>query len=176
MKSFWAGVLTTLIVLAIGGFVILKSGAIPANADNGRPLPLEVWMAKTSLHATLRAQAPKGPNPVALTDANLIKGVQLYARRCVVCHGTARGDASASPVALGEYPRPPQLASRGVENDPPGYTFWKIDHGIRLTGMPSWKTTLTKRQMWTVALFLKHMNKLPPTAEQVWKGIKSVKD
>lgn len=175
MKAFWAGVLATLIVLVVGGFVILKSGLIPANAD-GKPLPLEVWAAKTSLHATLRAQAPKGSNPVPLTDANLIKGVHLYAEHCVICHGTSQGDASASPVARGEYPKPPQLGAQGVENDPPGYTFWKIDHGIRLTGMPSWKTSLTSRQMWTIALFLKHMNKLPPAAETAWKAVKPVKD
>ena len=175
MKAFWAGVLATLIVLVVGGFVILKSGLIPANAD-GKPLPLEVWAAKTSLHATLRAQAPKGSNPVPLTDVNLIKGVHLYAEHCVICHGTSQGDASASPVARGEYPKPPQLGAHGVEDDPPGYTFWKIDHGIRLTGMPSWKTSLTSRQMWTIALFLKHMNKLPPAAETAWKAVKPVKD
>ena len=44
VKAFGAGILATLIVLAVGGFVMLKSGLIPANAD-GKPLPLEVWMA-----------------------------------------------------------------------------------------------------------------------------------
>ncbi len=175
MKAFWAGVLATLIVLAVGGFVVLRSGLVPANAD-GKPLPLEVWMAKTSLHATLRAQAPRGANPVPLTDANLIQGVHLYAEHCVICHGTAQGDASASPVARGEYPKPPQLGAHGVEDDPPGYTFWKIDHGIRLTGMPSWKTALTRRQMWAITLFLKHMDALPPAAEQAWRAVRPVKD
>ena len=174
MKAFGAGVIATLIVLAVGGFVMLKSGLIPANAD-GKPLPLEVWMAKTSLHATLRAQAPRGPNPVPFTDANLIRGVRLYAQHCVICHGTAQGAASASAVARGEYPKPPQLGTDGVEDDPPGYTFWKIDHGIRLTGMPSWKTVLTKQQMWTIALFLEHMNQLPPAAAQAWKAVRPVK-
>jgi len=81
--------------------------------------------------------------------------------------------AAASPVAKREYPRPPQLASEGVEDDPEGFSFWKIEHGIRWTGMPSWKGTLDARQIWTLALFLKHMDKLPPTAEQAWQEVKN---
>ena len=172
MKHFLAGVLTTLVALLIGGYLVLQSGRIPANAD-GTPSRLELWMARTSLRATLRQQAPKGADPIPLTDANLIAGVHIFGEHCAICHGTARGTASATPVAKGEYPRPPQLASDGVEDDPPGYSFWKIKHGIRLTGMPSFKSALTDQQIWTVALFLKHMNTLPPAAEQVWQQVKN---
>ena len=172
MKHFLAGVLTTLVVLLIGGYLVLQSGRIPANAD-GTPSRLELWMARTSLRATLRQQAPKGADPVPLTTANLITGIHIFGEHCTICHGTARGTASATPVAKGEYPRPPQLASDGVEDDPPGYSFWKIKHGIRLTGMPSFKSALTDQQIWTVALFLKHMNALPPAAEQVWRQVKN---
>lgn len=172
MKHFLAGVLTTLVALLIGGYLVLQSGRIPANAD-GTPSRLELWMARTSLRATLRQQAPKGADPVPLTNANLIAGVHIFGEHCAICHGTARGTASATPVAKGEYPRPPQLASDGVEDDPPGYSFWKIKHGIRLTGMPSFKSALTDQQIWTVALFLKHMNTLPPAAEQVWQQVKN---
>jgi len=172
MKHFLAGVLTTLVVLLIGGYLVLQSGSIPANAD-GTPSRLELWMARTSLRATLRQQAPKGADPVPLTTANLITGIHIFGKHCAICHGTARGTASATPVAKGEYPRPPQLASDGVEDDPPGYSFWKIKHGIRLTGMPSFKSALTDQQIWTVALFLKHMNALTPAAEQVWRQVKN---
>jgi len=172
MRYFLTGVLTTLVALLAGGFLLLQSGKIPANAD-GKPSPIELWMARTSLRATLRHQAPKGPDPVALTNANLIAGVRIFGKHCAICHGTSQGAISASPVAKGEYPRPPQLASDGVEDDLPGYSFWKIKHGIRLTGMPSFKGTLTDQQIWTVALFLKHMNTLPPAAEKVWQQVKN---
>ncbi len=172
MKYFLAGVLTTLVALLAGGYLLLQSGRIPANAD-GKPSRLELWMARTSLRATLRHQAPKGPDPVPLTNANLIAGIRLYGEHCAICHGTSQGTASASPVAKGEYPRPPQLASYGVEDDPPGYSFWKIKHGIRLTGMPSFKGTLTDQQIWTIALFLEHMSTLPPTAEHAWQQVRN---
>ncbi len=172
MKNFLAGILATIVVLLIGGYFVLQSGMIPANAD-GTPSRLELWMARTSLRATLRKEAPKVPDPVPLTTADLIAGVHIFANHCAICHGTSRGTASASPVAKGEYPRPPQLASDGVEDDPPGYSFWKIKHGIRLTGMPSFKSALTDQQIWTVALFLKNMNTLPPSAESVWQQVKN---
>jgi len=171
-RGFIAGILVAIIVALAGTYVLLQSGLIPANAD-AKPGGFELWAAGKSLDATLRSQAPKGPNPVALTDANLIAGVTLYGQHCAICHGTAAGASSASPVAKGLYPAPPQLAEDGVEDDPEGYSYWKIKHGIRLTGMPAWGSALTDRQIWTLALFLKHMDKLPPDAQQVWKRVQN---
>jgi thiosulfate dehydrogenase len=154
VRWFVAGFAAAVAVALVGGFLVLRSGLIPANAD-AQPGRLETWAAQTSLQATLDREAPKDPNPVAMTDENLVAGVELYGRHCAICHGTAKGDASASPVAKGLYPQPPQLATDGVEDDPEGVSFWKITHGIRWTGMPSWKGSLTDQQIWTLALFLK---------------------
>ncbi|MHB1332151.1 MAG: c-type cytochrome [Sulfuriferula sp.] len=172
LKGVVLGVILTIVVALIGAYSWVRSGYIPANAD-GKPGGLELWMARTSLDATLRREAPKGPNPVALTDQNLMKGVQLYSQNCAVCHGSAKGIASLSPIAEGEYPKPPQLATDGVEDDPEGYSFWKIKHGIRLTGMPSWRYALSDQEIWTLALFLKHMDKLPPAVQQTWQQVQN---
>ncbi|MFZ0501407.1 MAG: cytochrome c [Steroidobacteraceae bacterium] len=172
IKAFFVGVVVTILAAVACIYVILAKGVIPASADSG-PLPLERWASRMSLHATLAKEAPTTPNPVPLTDANLIAGIQLYGQHCAVCHGTAAGDASASPIAKGEYPRPPQLATDGVEDDSEGVTYWKVAHGIRWTSMPSWEATLSDQQMWTVALFLKHMDKLSPAAEQAWQAVKN---
>ena len=171
-KYFMSGVSAMIIVALLCGYVVLRFGVVPANAD-ANPGWLETWAAGTSLDATLNRGAPKNSNPVALTDDNLIAGIDLYERHCALCHGTAKGDASASPVAKGLYPRPPQLATDGVEDDPEGFSYWKIEHGIRWTGMPSWKGALTEQQVWTLALFLKHMDKLPPAPEQAWQKVKN---
>jgi thiosulfate dehydrogenase len=171
-RAFLWGIVLTILAAVGGGYAILRAGLVPANAD-ANPNPLETWAARTSLDATLARDAPKGPNSVALTDANLVAGVDLYGQHCAICHGTAKGDASASPIAKGEYPAPPQLATDGVEDDPEGYSFWKIAHGIRWTGMPAWRGTLNDEQIWTLALFLKHMDKLPPAAEQAWQNVRN---
>lgn len=168
-KGLVLGVALTFAVALIGAYALLRSGLIPANAD-AAPGRLETWMAGTSLNATLRRDAPKGENPVPLTDMNLSLGVPLFARHCAGCHG---GATSPSPIAKGMYPSPPQLATDGVEDDPEGYTFWKVKHGIRLTGMPSFGHILSDQQIWTLALFLKHMDKLPLAAKQMWLRVQN---
>lgn len=172
LKAFFVGVIITIVAVAACIYVILAKGVIPAGADSG-PVPLEKWAARLSLHATISQQAPNTPNPVQLTDANLIAGIQLYGQHCAICHGTADGNASASPVAKGEYPKPPQLGTEGVEDDAEGVTYWKINHGIRWTGMPAWGSALSEQQMWTLTLFLKHMDKLSPAAQQAWQAVKN---
>ncbi len=171
-KGFVIGVLATIVAAAACGYVVLRLGLVPANAD-ATPGALEEWAAGTSLNATLAREAPAEPNPVQSTEASLVAGINLYSRHCAICHGTAKGAASASPVAKGEYPAPPQLATDGVEDDPEVYSFWKIKHGIRWTGMPSWKDTLSDQEIWTLALFLKHMDKLPPAAEAAWQNVRN---
>jgi thiosulfate dehydrogenase len=171
LRGFIAGVVAAIVVAFVGAYGLIQSGILPANAD-AKPGGLEIWAATTSLNATLRREAPKGANPVALTDQHLIDGIKLYAAHCAICHGGADGDAPASPVAKGEYPRPPQLATDGVEDDPEGLSYWKIKHGIRLTGMPAWGGALTDQQIWTLSLFLHHMDKLPPDAQAAWRQVR----
>ena len=173
LKGVMSGVALTLAVTLICAYALVQSGLIPANAD-AKPGRLETWMARTSLDATLRRDAPKNQNPVALTDQNLLEGVHLFAKNCAVCHGSAKkGVASSSPIAKGFYQKPPQLATDGVEDDPEGDSFWKIKHGIRLTGMPSFGYSLSDREIWTLALFLKHMDKLPPAVEPTWQHVQN---
>ena len=172
LKGVVLGVALTLAVALIGAYLLLRGGLIPANAD-AKPGRLETWMARTSLDATLRRDAPKSQNPVALTEQNLLNGVHLFAQNCAVCHGSAKGTASSSPIAKGLYQEPPQLATDGVEDDPEGVSFWKIKHGIRLTGMPSFGRSLSDRQIWTLALFLKHMDKVPPAVQQAWQQVRN---
>ena len=172
MKIFFYGVLATLVVLLIGGYVFISMGMMPANAD-GKPPAIEKWMARKSLHASIDRESPKGAAPVALTDTNLKEGIKLYAQNCAVCHGAA--DGKASNIAMGLYQHAPQLAKHGVEDDPEGEIFWKVKHGIRLTGMPGFSTTLTDDQIWKMVLFLKHMDSLPPAAQKAWKAVPSAK-
>jgi mono/diheme cytochrome c family protein len=112
-RGFVLGVLATIVSALVGGYFVLRNVVIPANAD-ATPGWLEIWAAGASLDATLSREA-QGTNPVALTDENLIAAIKLYGQHCAICHGTAKGYPSASPVAKGLYPRPPQLASEGVE-------------------------------------------------------------
>jgi len=164
------GVVATIVVLALGAYIGVEVGLLPANAD-GKPSHLERWAARVSLRATIAREAPRTPNPLQATDANFIAGIRLYAADCAVCHGAA--DGKPTTIARGLYQHPPQLAKDGVEDDPDGTTFWKIDHGIRFTGMPAFGKSLEERQLWQLALFLKHMDALPPAPQRAWKAVKA---
>jgi len=172
MKGFLLGILLTLVAGALLAFLLVQTGKVPANAD-AAPGKLETWAASTSLGATLAREAPTIADPVAPTDDNLRAGIALFATNCAVCHGSSKGDEAASPIARGLYQKPPQFASEGVEDDPEGKSFWKIQHGIRLTGMPSFRGTLSDRQIWTIATFLKHMDKLPPSVQPAWTAVRN---
>ena len=171
MKGFLAGVLAILVLGCLVVYVGITQGLlIPANAD-AKPPRFERWAANQSLHATLRREAPKAPNPVAATVPNYLAGVKLYGQNCIVCHGGV--DGAPSTIADGLYQKAPQLAKDGVEDDPEGVIYWKISHGIRLTGMPSFNGSLNDQQLWTLTLFLKHMDSLPPQAQSAWKALRN---
>ena len=47
---------------------------------------------------------------------------------------------------------------------PEGVSYWKVNNGIRLTGMPSFKHILTEPEMWQVALLIVQADKPQSTA------------
>ena len=164
------GALLALAALAGAGYFAASFGLIPANADEVPPA-LEKWMARKALHAAIGRQALKTRNPVALTDANLLAGVKLYAVDCAVCHGGP--DGKSSDIARGLYQRAPQLAKYGVEGDEDGEIEWVVRHGIRMTGMPGFRESLTQEEIWKVVLFLKNMDSLTPAAQKAWDAVPS---
>jgi thiosulfate dehydrogenase len=157
----------SLIVLGlIVAYAAISFGLVPANSD-AKPSGLERWAARTSLNATIHREMSTAPNPLPVTDENLTAGLKLYATNCMACHGAS--DGKASNIAHGLYQPAPQLGDRGVEDDPDGEIYWKIQHGIRFTGMPSFSKTLTDTQLWQLVMFLKQMDKLPPAVAAEWK-------
>ena len=164
-KGFMLGLVVSIAAAIVGAYLFIKSGALPAGQDV-KPGALERWAAKTSLRATMQREAQGLKSPLPPTDENLAAGVALYVTHCQACHGGP--DAAASPIAKGLSPNAPQLAKDGVEDDPEGTIYWKIAHGIRFTGMPAFRPTLSDREIWQMALFAKRMDKLPPGLHQAW--------
>ncbi|HMF27617.1 MAG TPA: hypothetical protein VKE42_02535, partial [Candidatus Cybelea sp.] len=82
------GILGTLVVIVVLGYAAVELGLLPANAD-AKASGIERWAARTSLRATIARQASRTPNPVPLTDENLVAGIKLYAANCAMCHGAS---------------------------------------------------------------------------------------
>jgi thiosulfate dehydrogenase len=162
--------IATFLLLLILGYAAVIGGAIPANADAKPPL-VERWIAQQSLHAAMNRGIQGLSDPLPADDSTLTRGVRLYGTHCAVCHGTS--DGAASSIAKGLYQRPPQFAKDDVTDDSVVVTYWKITHGIRLTGMPSYAGTLTSEQRWAIATFLRHQGELPAHADEAWKALPS---
>jgi thiosulfate dehydrogenase len=91
----------------------------------------------------------------------------VYLNDCSVCHGLP--GQPKSPIAEGEFPDPPQLfvAKDMVTDDPEGETYWKVTHGIRLSGMPGFANTLSDTQRWQVTMLVAHADKIPAGAKSL---------
>lgn len=167
MKGFLIGLIIGILLLPAFAFCYIRFGYAPV-ATAAPPFPLERTVTSMALHARIDKEAPKDV-PLQPTEANLVAGVKLYREYCSVCHGTAGEPKTAT--AKGMFPAPPQLfQGKGVTDDPPGETFWKAANGIRLTGMPAYRGSLSDDELWQVSLALANADKLPQAAKDVLAG------
>lgn len=155
---FLFGVVVGLLILPAFAFLYLRLGYAPV-ATAAPPLPLEKTLTGMALNARVAKEA-FAQSPIAATESNLMAGAKTYREYCSGCHGMS-GDAK-SAAAKGMFPPPPQLFhDNGVTDDPVGETYWKVSNGIRLTGMPAFRGSLTDDQLWQVSQLLANANKLP---------------
>lgn len=164
-KGFVGGFLVALALLAVGGYFFITMGALHAGQDV-KPSGFERWAAKGGLRAAIRRETQGVNSPIQPTDENLTAGVALYDKHCRVCHGGSDGAATA--IAKGLTPPAPQLAKHPVDDDPVAMSYWKIAHGIRFTGMPAFRESLSDAELWQLALFAAKMPDLPPGAKAAW--------
>jgi mono/diheme cytochrome c family protein len=165
MGRFILGVVVTVLVLFLGGLGMAMLGLIPTNA-NVAPAGFERRIAMSAVDASMERHAPHLTNPVPPTDQSFEDGMKLYTMNCAVCHGGL--DRKPAPLGNSFYPPAPNLVSNPPD-DPEWHVFYTIRTGIRYTGMPAWDKTLGEPDMWKVASFLSHMEKLPPAVQEYWK-------
>jgi len=161
MKQFMLGAVTTVVLLAVGGWSYLRLGLAEMRGDipAGR---LESSLMRMAVHASVRREAPTAANPVAPTDENLIAGGKMYLNECAGCHGTP-GVARKWADAL--YPAAPRLADVGTEYSE-SQIFWVAKHGIRRTGMFANGVWESDQKLWTVAAYIYRIKNLPPRVAQ----------
>ena len=174
------GLIASVPLLAIAGYIYLRYGDPPvATAD--KPFPYEETIVHIPLNARIDRQL--SVPPFSATAENVTAGAKVYVAHCAVCHGTPGYHSS---FGSSEYPTAPQLWTKhsngvvGVSDDPVPVSYWKVDHGIRLTGMLSFQHILTEPEMWQVSMLLAQANRpqSPAVAEilsQTGTGLALVK-
>ena len=160
--KFILGLLLGLVLVPLGIYLYLAGGSAPV-ATTDSDMPFERFFAHKILDARIARDMPKNV-PLPANESNYLPGAELYKQHCAVCHGLPLAPKTA--IATGMYPRPPQLfQGKGVTDDEPGETYWKIANGIRLSGMPGFSKSLSETQMWQTALMLANADKLPDSVK-----------
>jgi len=157
MRGFIAGVVFTLIAIAVAVVAVSHLGLYPIGADNP-PSAVERTLAMRALDVYADKHKPTMENPVNPTRENLAEGQHLYEDHCALCHGSAK--TQESPLRNHFNPPVPQLIAH-VPEDEDAWVFWVTKHGARMTGMPSWDGILSDDQIWKVVAYVKHSDKMP---------------
>ncbi len=167
MKGFLTGAIVAIVGMFLALYIYFAAGFAPV-ATNAPMMPFEKTFAHMALSSHIDKEAPKNV-PIQLTEVNYLAGAHAYLDNCAVCHGAPGKQPTA--IARGMFPHPPKLMEgTGVTDDPAGESYWKIANGIRLTGMPGFKDSLSETQMWQMAVLLANADKLPPSATAVLMG------
>ena len=145
MFRFLFGLILGIFLLPLAVLAWFTYGKVPV-AVSDPPLPNEREV--TSIPLNTRIHREMVGTHMEPDETNLVAGARIYTEQCSVCHGL-HGRRSALGADM--FPIAPQLLEKhgnrdvvGVSDDPPGETYWKVANGIRLTGMPSFRTMLSE--------------------------------
>lgn len=128
-------------------------------------MPLEKYLAAWDLRAHVKTAAAV-QSPIPASENNLLAGARTYREKCAACHSLP--GYGKTDIEQGMYPAPPELLTgKGVTDDPVGTTHWVVRNGIRMTGMPSFQSTLSDQQLWQVSILLSRAHQLPQSVEEL---------
>jgi mono/diheme cytochrome c family protein len=148
-------VLAAAAALAVAA-LFLGLAEVAATEPHSRPVE---WLLATARERAIAARAADLAVP-PLDDPRLLRrGIVLYDRHCVACHGAPGVDPS--PWAWGLNPFPPPL--HDSPNPSPGHaarTYWVVDNGVRMTGMPAFGVTLSEEELWAVTAVVERLREL----------------
>jgi mono/diheme cytochrome c family protein len=170
MGRFLVGVVMGAAGLAAAAYVYVHYGYMDMRADQPAGRIERVYM-RDAMDRSVDRHAPKMPNPVPATDANLIDGIRVYKNNCAICHGDAEKPTAA--LSRGFSPPVPQFL-KDAPDMPEYQNYWIIRHGVRMTGMPAWEQVLSDSDIWKVTAFLSKMGKLSqlsPEVQGAWKTV-----
>jgi mono/diheme cytochrome c family protein len=137
---------------------------IGCTADK-QPSQAETRLANAAKDVTIPLEAGKMQNPLPETDEVVRQGQVVFLGSCAQCHGPdGRGDSN-----IGRHMDPPamDLSSSHVQHWNDAELFWIIQNGVRLTGMPSWRSSISENDTWSLARFIHNLPRLDAASAAV---------
>ena len=144
--------------LALGVISAMLGALLPGCTAGKQPSQEETRLANAAKDVTIPLEAGKMKNPLPETDEVVSQGQEVFLGSCAQCHGPdARGDTN-----VGRNMAPPamDLSSPHVQHWNDAELFWIIQNGVRFTGMPAWKSSISDNDTWKLARFIHHLPSL----------------
>src|SRR5271156_5724594 len=144
-------------------------GAVLQGCTAGKPPSKEeTGLANAAKDVAIPLEAGKKKNPLPETDEVVSQGQEVFLGSCAQCHG-ADGRADTN---IGRNMAPPvmDLSSSHVQHWSDAELFWIIQNGVRLSGMPSWKSSISDNDTWKLARFI---HKLPAASASTSTAVPS---
>ena len=144
--------------LVLGVISVMLGALLQGCTADKHPSREETSVANAAKDVVIPLEAGKKQNPLPETDEVLSQGQQVFLGSCALCHGPAgRGETS-----IGRSMDPPamDLHSSHVQHWSDAELFWIIQNGVRLTGMPSWKSSISENDTWKLARFIHNLPRI----------------
>lgn len=152
-----AALAAALALTAFGALLFVVSGIYNIGADDDHPA-LVCAMITRLRDNSIEVRARTVAVPDLSGAAGVRAGARRYALECSGCHLSP--GVNHSQLGRGLYPHPPRLAQQQPPD--PQRAFWVIKHGIKMSAMPAWGTTLGDPAIWELVAFLERMPRLTP--------------
>jgi mono/diheme cytochrome c family protein len=130
-----SGVVLAILALLVVLLVYLR---VTGLRTGGEPGAIEISLARAARSLAIPSAIRTMANPVPKSAESVADGMAHFADHCAVCHANdGSGDAE---MGRGLYPQAPDMRLTATQQLSDGELFYIIEHGIRFTGMPGWRT------------------------------------
>jgi cytochrome c553 len=146
------------VVVAVGGFGVIWSGAYSVAASRGHWPGFELLL-KFAMRSSVRTHALMIEVPPLDGPDRVRRGAAHFQQGCAFCHGSPAGPPML--VVRGTLPEPPDLKAL-VPTWKANELFWIVLNGLKYTGMPAWPALQREDEVWDVVAFLRELPTLTP--------------
>ena len=144
--------------LTLGVLIVALAAFMIGCTAHAQPSKTETTLANVAKDLVIPVEAEHKKNPVPDTEEVVKQGRLVFVQSCAVCHGTdGRG---RTDLGRNMYPPAMDMTSPHVQHWSDAELLWIIQNGVRLTGMPSWQSSLPETDSWKVARFIHSLPRL----------------
>jgi len=155
------------LVVPLVVFAFVKSGIYNVGASHPHT-KFSTWLTHETMIHSVRHYSNGIAPPESASAAQVVAGFCAYETHCVACHGAA--GVARQPWVAGLEPQPPYLLDE-TKRFTPSQLFWIAKNGIKMTGMPSWRDSMSNREIWNVVAWLETSRNLPPQTYMRWRAM-----